>query len=386
MMNRNMTNRLMKGLARLGVLLCLFISLAASPVMADRLKDMTSIAGVRSNQLVGYGVVVGLAGTGDGNSGLTLQSLQSMVSQFGLVTDAASLNAKNVAAVMVTAEMPAFMKPGQRLDVTVSTVGGSKSLRGGTLLMTPMLGVDGETYAIAQGNLVVGGLGVAGNDGSSVIVNIPTVGRIPRGASIEKMVDTPFQSTDNVLLNLHQSDFSTAMRVADAVNEVFGPEVAIPLDASTIKVRAPVDPAQKVSFVSLLENIEVDPARPAAKIIVNSRTGTIVIGGDVRVTPSVVTHGSLTVRINEDKQVTQTNTVAQNQQGAVIAPGQAEVNDDTEIIIEQEPARAFVFDIGVELSDVVDAINGVGASPADMVAILEALREAGSLRAEIIVI
>ena len=386
MMNRNMTNRLMKGLARLGVLLCLFISLAASPVMADRLKDMTSIAGVRSNQLVGYGVVVGLAGTGDGNSGLTLQSLQSMVSQFGLVTDAASLNAKNVAAVMVTAEMPAFMKPGQRLDVTVSTVGGSKSLRGGTLLMTPMLGVDGETYAIAQGNLVVGGLGVAGNDGSSVIVNIPTVGRIPRGASIEKMVDTPFQSTDNVLLNLHQSDFSTAMRVADAVNEVFGPEVAIPLDASTIKVRAPVDPAQKVSFVSLLENIEVDPARPAAKIIVNSRTGTIVIGGDVRVTPSVVTHGSLTVRINEDKQVTQTNTVAQNQQGAVIAPGQAEVNDDTEIIIEQEPARAFVFDLGVELSDVVDAINGVGASPADMVAILEALREAGSLRAEIIVI
>ena len=386
MMTRVMTNRLMKGIARLGVLLCLAIGLAASPVMADRLKDMTSIAGVRSNQLVGYGVVVGLAGTGDGNSGLTLQSLQSMVSQFGLVTDAASLNAKNVAAVMVTAEMPAFMKPGQRLDVTVSTVGGSKSLRGGTLLMTPMLGADGETYAIAQGNLVVGGLGVTGNDGSSVIVNIPTVGRIPRGASIEKMVDTPFQSTDNVLLNLHQSDFSTAMRVADAVNEVFGPEVAFPLDASTIKVRAPVDPAQKVSFVSLLENIEVDPARPAAKVIVNSRTGTIVIGGDVRVTPSVVTHGSLTVRINEDKQVTQTNTVAQNQQGAVIAPGQAEVNDDTEIIIEQEPARAFVFDMGVELSDVVDAINGVGASPADMVAILEALREAGSLRAEIIVI
>ena len=386
MMTRVMTNRLMKGIARLGVLLCLAIGLAASPVMADRLKDMTSIAGVRSNQLVGYGVVVGLAGTGDGNSGLTLQSLQSMVSQFGLVTDAASLNAKNVAAVMVTAEMPAFMKPGQRLDVTVSTVGGSKSLRGGTLLMTPMLGADGETYAIAQGNLVVGGLGVTGNDGSSVIVNIPTVGRIPRGASIEKMVDTPFQSTDNVLLNLHQSDFSTAMRVADAVNEVFGPEVAVPLDASTIKVRAPVDPAQKVSFVSLLENIEVDPARPAAKVIVNSRTGTIVIGGDVRVTPSVVTHGSLTVRINEDKQVTQTNTVTQNQQGAVIAPGQAEVNDDTEIIIEQEPARAFVFDMGVELSDVVDAINGVGASPADMVAILEALREAGSLRAEIIVI
>ena len=368
------------------VLLGLFLALAGNTALADRLKDMTSIAGVRSNQLVGYGVVVGLAGTGDGASGLTLQSLQSMVSQFGLVTDAANLNAKNVASVMVTAEMPAFMKPGQRLDITVSTIGGSKSLRGGTLLMTPLLGADGETYAVAQGNLVVGGLGVTGNDGSSVIVNVPTVGRIPRGASIEKMVDTPFQSTDNVLLNLHQSDFSTAMRVADAVNGVFGPDVAVPLDASTIKVRSPVDPSQKVSFISLLENIEVEPARPSAKVIVNSRTGTIVIGGDVRVTPSVVTHGSLTVRINEDKEVVQGNNIAQNQQGVVVAPGQAQVNDDTEIIVEQEPARAFVFEPGIELSDVVDAINGVGASPADLVAILEALREAGSLRAEIIVI
>ena len=377
-----MMHKLIKWLVLFGC----FAVIGSASALADRLKDMTSIAGVRSNQLVGYGVVVGLAGTGDGSSGLTLQSLQSMVSQFGLVTDSANLNAKNVASVMVTAEMPAFMKPGQRLDITVSTIGGAKSLRGGTLLMTPMLGADGETYAVAQGNLVVGGLGVAGNDGSSVIVNIPTVGRIPRGASIEKMVDTPFQTNDNVLLNLHQSDFSTAMRVADAVNEVFGPDVAVPLDASTIKVRAPVDPSQKVSFVSLLENIEVEPARPSAKVIVNSRTGTIVIGGDVRVTPSVVTHGSLTVRINEDKEVTQTNTITQNQQGAVVAPGQAQVNDDTEIVIEQEPARAFIFDPGVELSDVVDAVNAVGASPADLVAILEALREAGSLRAEIIVI
>ena len=370
------------------VVLCtlLILGFASAQAAADRLKDLTSIAGVRTNQLVGYGVVVGLAGTGDGSSGLTLQSLQSMVSQFGLVTDAANLTAKNAAAVMVTAEMPAFMKPGQRMDVTVSTVGGAKSLRGGMLLMTPLLGADGETYAIAQGSLVVGGLGVTGNDGSSVIVNVPTVGRIPRGAFVERMVETPFQSTDTVLLNLHQGDFSTAMRVADAVNEVFGPDVATPLDASTIKVRAPVDPAQKVSFVSLLENINVDPARPAAKVIVNSRTGTIVIGGDVKVTPSVVTHGSLTVRINEDKQVTPTTNIAQNAQGAVVTPSQPVVTDDTEIIIEEEPARAFVFDPGVELSDVVDAINGVGASPADLVVILEALREAGALRAEIIVI
>jgi len=370
------------------LILCILLMLGfvSGQAAADRLKDLTSIAGVRTNQLVGYGVVVGLAGTGDGSSGLTLQSLQAMVSQFGLVTDAANLTAKNAAAVMVTAEMPAFMKPGQRMDVTVSTVGGAKSLRGGMLLMTPLLGADGETYAIAQGSLVVGGLGVTGNDGSSVIVNVPTVGRIPRGAYVERMVETPFQSTDTVLLNLHQGDFSTAMRVADAVNEVFGPDVATPLDASTIKVRAPVDPAQKVSFVSLLENINVDPARPAAKVIVNSRTGTIVIGGDVKVTPSVVTHGSLTVRINEDKQVTPTANVAQNAQGTVVTPGEPVVADDTEIIIEEEPARAFVFDPGVELSSVVDAINGVGASPADLVVILEALREAGALRAEIIVI
>ena len=373
-------------LIKLTLCLLLMLGFASGQVAADRLKDLTSIAGVRTNQLVGYGVVVGLAGTGDGSSGLTLQSLQSMVSQFGLVTDAANLTAKNAAAVMVTAEMPAFMKPGQRMDVTVSTVGGAKSLRGGMLLMTPLLGADGETYAIAQGSLVVGGLGVTGNDGSSVIVNVPTVGRIPRGAFVERMVETPFQSTDTVLLNLHQGDFSTAMRVADAVNEVFGPDVATPLDASTIKVRAPVDPAQKVSFVSLLENINVDPARPAAKVIVNSRTGTIVIGGDVKVTPSVVTHGSLTVRINEDKQVTPTANVAQNAQGTVVTPGEPVVTDDTEIIVEEEPARAFVFDPGVELSDVVDAINGVGASPADLVVILEALREAGALRAEIIVI
>ena len=373
-------------LTRLILCILLILGCASGQALADRLKDLTSIAGVRTNQLVGYGVVVGLAGTGDGSSGLTLQSLQSMVSQFGLVTDAANLTAKNAAAVMVTAEMPAFMKPGQKMDVTVSTVGGAKSLRGGMLLMTPLLGADGETYAIAQGSLVVGGLGVTGNDGSSVIVNVPTVGRIPRGASIERMVETPFQSTDNVLLNLHQGDFSTAMRLAEAVNEVFGPEVATPLDASTVKIRAPLDPSQKVSFISLLENIEIEPARPAAKVIVNSRTGTIVIGGDVRVTPSVVTHGSLTVRINEDPQVTPTTNVAQNAQGAVVTPGQPVVTDDSEIVIEEEPARAFIFDPGVELSDVVDAINGVGASPADLVVILEALREAGALRAEIIVI
>jgi len=354
---------------------------------ADRLKDLTSIAGVRANQLVGYGIVVGLAGSGDGSNGLTKQSLQSMVSQFGLVTDVANITASNAAAVMVTAEMPAFIKTGQRLDVTISAIGGAKSLRGGTLLMTPMLGADGETYAVAQGNLAVGGLGVTGNDGSSLTVNIPTVGRIPGGASVERMVETPFQTLDNIILNLHQSDFSTSIKVADAINEVFGPAVAVSLDSSSIKVRAPTDPGQKVSFVSLLQDIEVDPARPAAKVIVNARSGTIVIGGDVRVTPAVVTHGSLTVKVKEDKKVVQGDpTVTTTAAGATVVPGDATTVDDTEIDVEEETARAFVFDTGVELSDIVDAINAVGAGASDLVEILVALREAGALRAEIIII
>ena len=355
-------------------------------MQADRLKDLTSIAGVRANQLVGYGLVVGLAGTGDGNAALTQQSLQSMISQFGVVTSAANMNGKNAAAVIITAELPPFTKPGQKLDIVVSTVGQAKSLRGGTLLMTPLLGADGETYAVAQGNLMVGGLGVAGGDGSSLTVNVPTVGRIPGGASVEKMTETSFLDNANILLNLHQGDFSTTNRVAEAINDVFGGGVAVPLDSTTVKVRAPIDPAQKVSFVSLLENIEVEPDRPRAKVVVNARTGTIVIGGDVRVSAAAVTHGSLTVRVEEDVNVTQTQAMAVADGVAATAPGAAVETPDTTITAEEEVARAFVFDPGVELSSIVDALNAVGGTPSDLVAILEALREAGSLRAELIVI
>ena len=367
------------------------IALAASlagllPVQADRLKDLTSIAGVRSNQLVGYGLVVGLAGTGDGNAALTQQSLQSMISQFGVVTSAANMNGKNAAAVIITAELPPFTKPGQKLDIVVSTVGQAKSLRGGTLLMTPLLGADGETYAVAQGNLMVGGLGVDGGDGSSLTVNVPTVGRIPGGASVEKMIETPFLDNANILLNLHQGDFSTTNRVAEAINDVFGGGVAVPLDSTTVKVRAPIDPTQKVSFVSLLENIQVEPDRPRAKVVVNARTGTIVIGGDVRVSAAAVTHGSLTVRVKEDVNVTQTQAMAVADGVAATVPGAAVETPDTTITAEEEIARAFVFDPGVELSSIVDALNAVGGTPSDLVAILEALREAGSLRAELIVI
>ena len=353
---------------------------------ADRLKDLTSISGIRDNPLVGYGIVVGLAGSGDGNSGLLLQSMQAMVSQFGLVTDTAGLSGKNAAAVMVTAELPAFTKPGQAIDITVSTLGAAKSLRGGTLLMTPLKGADGETYAIAQGNLVVGGLGVEGGDGSSIIVNIPTVGRIPKGATVEKMVETPFLNSDVLVLNLNQSDFSTASRVSEAINDVFGPEVSVPLDSSSIRVRAPIDKAQKVTFMSLLENVEVQPASPAAKVVVNARTGTIVIGGDVRVTPAVVTHGSLTVRVKEDTNITQGQNIVANGQNAIVAGGDVIQTPDSELGFDAETARAFVFDPGVELSDIVDAVNNVGASAADLVSILDALRQAGALRAEIVVI
>ena len=249
-----------------------------------------------------------------------------------------------------------------------------------------MKGADGETYAIAQGNLVVGGLGVEGGDGSSIIVNIPTVGRIPKGATVEKMVETPFLNSDILILNLNQSDFSTASRVSEAINEVFGPEVSVPLDSSSIKVRAPSDKSQKVTFMSLLENVEVEPASPAAKVVVNARTGTIVIGGDVRVTPAVVTHGSLTVRVREDMATTQGQNIVTNGQNAIIAGGDVIQTPDSELGFNAETARAFVFDTGVELSDIVDAVNNVGASAADLVSILDALRQAGALRAEIVVI
>mgnify|MGYP000221083024 FL=1 len=365
----------------------LFLALFLSHAQADRLKDLTSIAGVRSNQLVGYGLVVGLPGTGDGNSPLTLQSMQAMISQFGVTTNSAtSLNGKNSAAVIVTAELPPFAKPGQRLDATISTLGQSKSLRGGTLLMTPLMGADGETYAVAQGNLLVGGLGVAGNDGSSLIVNVPTVGRIPGGATVEQLIETDFLTTDSLILNLHQGDFSITNQVAEAVNDVFGNGVAIALDSRSVKVRAPVDPAQKVSFISMLENIEIEPERQSAKVVVNARTGTIVIGGDVRVTPAAVTHGSLTVRVDENSTVTQGNNLALGNGVAATTPGPATVTPDSTIQIDQQPARAFLFDPGVELSTIVEAVNAVGTSPADLVAILEALREAGSLRAELVVI
>ena len=355
------------------------------PAQADRIKDITSLAGIRSNQLVGYGIVVGLAGSGDGNTGITLQSMQALVARFGITSTLDGFNGDNAAAVMLTAELPPFSKPGQTIDVTVSTIGGSESLKGGTLLMSPLLGSDGETYAIAQGNVVVGGLGVEGADNSSLTVNIPTVGRIPGGASVERMVETAFLDTDFVILNLHQGDFSTALNISQVINETFGDGMAMPLDKNSVRVRAPNDPSQKVGFVSMLENLEVEKASPPAKIIINSRTGTIVISGDVKVMPAAVAHGSLKVTVNEDVNVDQADALAVGA-GANANAGPAVQNPDTEIEVEEEVAKAFLFGEGVSLSDIVDSINAVGATSSDLVAILEALREAGALNAELIVI
>ena len=357
----------------------------ANTVMADRLKDMVSFAGIRTNQLMGYGIVVGLDGTGDSSLGVTLQSMQSTISQFGMNIDTGSLSGKNAAAVMITADLDPFVKVGQKIGVTVSSMGKAKSLRGGTLLMTPLKGADGKTYAIAQGNLAVGGFGVEGADGSSMSVNIPTVGTISNGATVERMVEAPFINSNNFVMNLHQGDFTTANRITEEINKVFGPDVAKALDHTSVSVRAPKDPSQKVSFMSLLENIEVDPAAPIAKVVVNARTGTIVIGGDVRVTPAAVSHGSLTVKVSEDTNTTP-GQVLYDDAGNVTTTTAANEEKDTEIEAGAETASAFVFNAGTSLADVVDAINAIGTTSADLVAILEALRAAGALRAQMIII
>ena len=367
-------------------LLIVIFALFSTAVSADRIKDLASLAGVRANQLVGYGLVVGLSGSGDKNLGITLQSMQAMLSRFGMSTDVAGLNGSNAAAVMVTAELGPFLKPGQTLDVTVSALGAAESLRGGTLLMTPLLGADGQTYAIAQGNLAVGGLGVQGEDASSLTVNIPTVGRVPQGATVEKMVETPFLENEFLILNLHRSDFSTAAAVAEGIDKIFGDGIAVAIDGSSIRVRAPVDPSQRVAFVGLLESVEVEPAAPPAQVIVNSRTGTIIINGNVRVTPAAITHGSLTVRVREDPKTDTQNTVVADGDNVIVAPTDPLVTPDTEITAEEETAKAFMFDPGVDLTDIVDAINAVGATPSDLVAILEALKVSGALRAQLIII
>jgi len=360
-------------------LLALFI-FACPPLYAERIKDIAAVQGVRSNPLLGYGLVVGLNGTGDkvGSSPFTEQSLKSMLIQLGIVVPPGTkLNPKNVAAVTIHAEIPPFAKPGQKIDVTLSSIGDSASLRGGSLLMSPLKGIDGNVYAIAQGNLIVGGLAVGGSDGSKITVNIPSAGRIPGGATVERVVPNPFRDSPMITFNLHSGDFTTAQRMVDAINTAVGPGTSRPIDATSVQVNAPQDIGQRIAFVSLLENLVVSPAEAVAKIIVNSRTGTVVINSSVRVSPAAVSHGSLTVTISENAEVSQPNPLSQ---GATTIVPQSNVD------LTSEGSRMFVFNPGVSLNEVVSAVNQVGASPSDLVAILEALKQAGALNAELVVI
>ena len=361
-------------------LLILLLPLCNGMARAERIKDLASIAGVRDNQLLGDGLVVGLNGSGDKRNAapFTEQSLKAMLTRLGVsVAPNVQLKPKNVAAVIVHATLPPFAKAGQKLDVTVSSIGDAKSLRGGSLLMTPLKGLDGNVYAVAQGNLVVGGLSAAGADGSKITVNIPSVGRVPDGATIEREVENSFNAGNAIVLNLRQRDFTTMQRVTDAINKAVGKGMARPVDATSVRVNAPADPAQRVSFMSLIENIEIQPAEAAAKVIVNSRTGTVVINSAVRVSPAAVTHGSLTVTIGENPAVSQPNPLGR---------GNTAVVPQSDVSVKQENSHMFKFAPGVTLDEVVRAVNDVGAAPSDLVAILEALKQAGALRAELLII
>ena len=366
--------------ALLGLCLGLLVAGAPAPAAAERVKDLASIAGVRSNQLVGYGLVVGLDGTGDQTSQapFTVQSIKNMLARFG-VTIPPNVNPqlKNVAAVTVSAELPAFAKPGQTIDVTVASIGNAGSLRGGMLLMAPLRGVDGEVYAIAQGSMIVSGFGVSGKDGSRIALNVPSGGRIPNGATVERAVPSNFATEPHVTLNLNSPDFTTATRLAEGINKLLGQGTAAAVDSVSVRVTAPTDASQRIAYVSTLEQIDIEPGDAPARVIVNSRTGTVVIGAGVRVKPAAVAHGSLSVTITERTDVSQPNAFSQGETVAV---------QRSEVQVEQPTARMFKFDSGVSLDEIVAAVNRVGAAPGDLVAILEALKQAGALRAELIVI
>jgi flagellar P-ring protein precursor FlgI len=376
------------------VLIALLVSGTAS---ADRIKDLADVAGVRSNKLVGFGLVVGLQGSGDGKDlPITAQALKTMLSGLGVsvdgpvsdfdlgdqMADLAAQNAKkemkveNVAAVMVTAELPPFAKPGQKIDINVSAIGVAESLRGGSLIMTQLRGVDGQTYALAQGAMTVTGI-TTDAAGSSIQIGVPTSGRIPNGATVERMVETPFDTADHIVLNVRDNDFSTANAIAEAINLAFGTGVARALDGVSVAVSAPADSSQRVTFMSMIENLDVTPGEPPARVVINSRTGTAVINRSVKVTAVAVTHGTISVSISATNEISQPGPFGDG----VTAEVQ---NADIEVVEPNNPM--FLFQPGVDLREIVDAVNQVGASPSSLIAILEALKSSGSLRAELVVI
>ena len=360
----------------------------AMPVWADRVKDLVTVAAQRPNQLIGFGLVVGLQGSGDDASvPFTTQSMKAMLAQMGVRIDgpmsdfeqaasASRIDIKNAAAVMVTADLPGFAKPGQRVDVNVSAIGKATNLRGGNLIMTAMRGVDGEIYALAQGALTATGID-ASAAGSKVAIGVPTAARIPGGAIVERAVENPFEKAELLVMNLRDNDFSTSSSIVAAINKKFGDGVAQAIDGTSISVRPPQDLNQRVSFMGLLENIEVTPSEPNARVVINSRTGTVVINRAVRVTAAAVSHGTISVAI------TATNEVSQP---APLSQGQTRDVQNADVAVNEPQNPMFLFKPGVDLREIVDAVNQVGASPSSLIAILEALRSSGSLRAELIII
>ena len=379
-------NRLMKLASKL--MISLVLPFALQSAWADRVKDLAAVAAQRSNQLIGFGLVVGLQGTGDDASvPFTTQSMKAMLSQMGVRIDGplsdfeqaattSRISINNSAAVMVTADLPGFAKPGQRIDVNVSAIGKASNLRGGSLVMTALRGVDGEIYAIAQGALTATGID-ASAAGSKVAIGVPTSARIPSGALVERIVDTPFDKAESIVFNLRDNDYSTMNTIVSAINTKFGDGLAQALDGTSISVRAPMDMNQRIAFMSELENIEVQPSEPPARVVINSRTGTVVINRAVRVTAAAVSHGTISVAISATNEVSQPNA---------LAGGQTQAVQNAQVNVSEPNKPMFLFKPGVDSREIVDAVNQVGASPSALIAIMEALKSSGSLRADLIII
>jgi len=369
-------------------ILALLLGLSCTNAMADRIKDLTTVAAMRTNQLIGYGLVVGLQGTGDGaDVSFTAQSMKTLLNRLGVKLEgplsdfettatAGKIDIRNSAAVMVTAELPGFAKPGQKIDISVSAIGRASNLRGGTLLLTSLRGVDGEVYALAQGSLTATGID-AQAAGSKVAIGVPTSGRIPSGATVERIVDNPFDKAERIVLNVRESDFTTTNAIVSAINGRFGNDVARAIDGVSITLQAPADLTQRVAFMSMVENIDVMPGEPTARVVVNAKTGTVVISRNVRVTAAAVTHGTISVSIAATNEISQPGAFSQGQTAAV---------QNAEVTVSEPNKPMFLFQPGVDLRQIVDAVNQVGASPSSLIAILEALKSSGSLRAELIVI
>ncbi len=359
------------------ILLALASLMLSAPAHAERIRDLGTFEGVRPNQLTGYGIVVGLDGTGDDNFDYVTEAMRGVSGRLGLtLPPGVSPGLKNAAAVIITAELPAFAKPGQTIDVTVSALGRARSLRGGSLVLTPLQGADGQVYAMAQGNLAVGGLGVSGRDGSQLSVNVPTVGRIADGATVEQAVATGFDSEGELRFNLHNADFQTASRMRDAINSRF-PGAATIVDAVTLSIVMPFGGDARSQMIAEVEMLPVTPAETPARVIVNSRTGTVVINSAVRLAPAAVSHGKLVVRIEEDPMVIQPEPFSR---------GVTAQEENSTLAFEESEARVAMMPGGANLSEIVDALNMLGVGASDLVVILEALKQAGALQAEMVVL